>query len=372
MRHFFHKAIWKFRLRKGVNVSKKRRKKKVWPKVLWGMSLALSIFAGFWIARTQIVFSSINQDTDNVLKEMELPKGDYKSDKKIVNILIVGNDYRKETNYTAAGLPDVMMIATLDKKHKTLKLTSLLRDQVVQIPEHGENRLNYTYSCSEAGIDVLYQTIAANYNIKLDGYVELGFDAVRETIDKVGGIQVELTESEANYLNSTNYIRPKKYRNVKPGMNTLNGAQALGYSRIRKTVYTPTGLTDDYGRTWRQRNVVNAVFNQVKGMSLNELLDITQEMLGKYVKTDLSSADIAGYATDVVMMGSTEIYQLQIPMEGYYTNNPSYGALGDVLVPDIESNKEALYQFLFEYKGSKNKEFVYAPGGVTATTAPVQ
>lgn len=360
--------------RKGVNVSKRSQKKKVWPKVLWGLSLALSIFAGFWIARTQIVFSSVNQDTDNVLKEMELPEGTYKSDKKIVNILIVGNDYRKEANYTAAGLPDVMMIATLDKKHKTLKLTSLLRDQVVQIPGHGENRLNYTYNCSEDGIDVLYQTVATNYGIKVDGYVEFGFDAVRETIDKVGGVKIELTESEANYLNRTNYIKPKKYRNVKAGMNTLNGAQALGYSRIRKTVFTPTGLTDDYGRTWRQRNVVNAVFNEVKGMSLSELLNIAEEILGKYVKTDLSSADIVQYATDVVMMGSTEIYQLQIPMNGYYTDersyySSSYGNLTYVLLPDIEANKEALHQFIFDYKGSKNKEFEYASGGVTPTAS---
>ena len=98
-----------------------------------------------------------------------------------------------------------------------------------------------------------------------------------------------------------------------------------------------------------------------------ELLDIAEDILGKYVKTDLSSSDIVQYATDVVMMGSTEIYQLQIPMNGYYTSEDSYGRLGSVLLPDIEANAEALHQFIFEYKGSQKKEFVYAPGGVVPT-----
>lgn len=70
---------------------------------------------------------------------------------------------------------------------------------------------------------------------------------------------MELTESEVSYLNSTNYIRNKKYRNVKAGKQTLNGSQALGYCRIRKQGTTISGLRDDYGRTWRQRTVINAI-----------------------------------------------------------------------------------------------------------------
>ena len=355
-------------------MKKKKRKGKIWTKVIWGFCLVASVFAGFWVARTQIVLGSLNQDTQNVLKEVDLPEGNWKSDKKIINILIIGNDYRQESGYTAAGLPDSMMIGTLDKKHKTLKLTSLMRDQVVEIPGYGENKLNATFSYGSDGVTTLYKTIVQNYGIKLDGYVELDFNAVKAVVNQVGGIKIELSESEANYLNRTNYIQPAKYRTVKPGMNTLNGAQALGYSRIRKIAfgiqpYTPDGLTDDYGRTWRQRNVVNAVFNKVKGMSLSQLLDLTQTILSKYVKTDLSSTDILGYVKDVVLMGTTEIYQLQIPVEGYYTNDPSYGSLGDVLLPDLAANSEALKQFIFDYKGTPGEEFTYRPSGVTSSSS---
>lgn len=350
-------------------MKKKIRKGKIWTKVIWGLCLAASVFAGFWIARTQIVFSSVNRDTDNVLKDVELPEGSYHSDKKIVNVLIIGNDYRQEAGYTSSGLPDSMMIGTLDKKHKTLKLTSLMRDQLVEIPGYGENKLNATFGFGEDGVTLLYRTIAQNYNMKLDGYVELDFNAVKEVVNSVGGIEVELTESEANYLNTTNYIKPKKFRTVKVGKNKLNGAQALGYSRIRKTVYTPTGLTDDYGRTWRQRNVVNAVFSKVKGMSLSQLMDLAQTVLSQYVKTDLSSSDIIGYVKDVVLMGTTDIYQLQIPMEGYYTNDHNYGTLGDVLLPDLAANSEALNQFIFEYKGTPGQEFTYSSAGGAGAAA---
>lgn len=355
-------------LRKGFIVKRERKRRKIWTKVLLGICMIISAIAGFWVARTQVVLSSMNQDTTNVLKNVELPEGNYKSDKKIIHILIIGNDYRKESNYTAAGLPDTMMIGTLDKKHKTLKLTSLMRDQVVEIPGYGQNRLNATFGYGEDGPTLLYKTIAQNYNIKLDGYVELDFNAVKAVVDKVGGIEVELTESEANYLNTTNYIKPKKYRNVKVGKNKLNGAQALGYSRIRKTVFTPTGLTDDYGRTWRQRNVVNAVFNEVKSMSLSQLMDLAQDILSQYVKTDLNSNDIIGYVKDVVMMGTTEIYQLQIPVEGYYTSEEDYGSLGSVLLPDIAANSEALHEFLFEYKGVAGEEYKYTPAGAAGSS----
>ena len=78
---------------------------------------------------------------------------------------------------------------------------------------HGYNKLNAANSFG--GIELLYKTIAKNFNIELDGYVEIGFKAFQDIVDAVGGVEVELTESEVSYLNSTNYIRNKKYRDVK-------------------------------------------------------------------------------------------------------------------------------------------------------------
>lgn len=351
---------------------KAAKKGKVWKKVALAILLCLSILGGYFAARAQLamttILDSVNRDEENVLAEMDLGDIKVKSDNNIVNILVIGNDYRKEANYTAAGLPDVMMIATLDNKHKTLKLSSLMRDMVVEIPGHGENRLNAVFSYSDGGVSLLYKTIAQNFGVQLDGYVEVGFKAVTKIVNQVGGIEIELTESEANYLNSTNYIRDKNSRNVKVGKNKLNGAQALGYCRIRKTCYTPNGLTDDYGRTWRQRNVIGAIFNKVKTMPFSKWMEIAKVVLNGYVKTDLTNDAIISYARDVITMGTTDIYQLQIPMENYYVNDKSYGTLGDVLLPDIPNNSAALNDFIFEYDGS-GEEYEYQPAG-TASTSP--
>ena len=200
----------------------------MWKKVLMGILLVLSATAGFFVAKAQVLYNNslnqINRDYDTALANVDLSGIHVNSDDQIVNILVIGNDYREERGYGASGLTDTMIIATMDMKHGTLKTASLMRDLVVEIPGHGKNKLNSANSFG--GIELLYKTIATNFNIELDGYVEVGFAAFTKIIDKVGGIELELTESEASYLNSTNYIRNKKSRNVKVGKQPLNGEQA--------------------------------------------------------------------------------------------------------------------------------------------------
>lgn len=335
----------------------------MWKKIVMGILLIVSGFMGFLVAKAQVTFydslDHVNRDYDTVLKNVDLSGITVNSDDDIVNILLVGNDYRKDRLYTASGLTDTMIIATMDLKHGTLKMTSLMRDCYVEIPGYGMNKLNAANSFG--GIELLYRTIATNFNIELDGYVEVGFKAFTDVIDAVGGVEVELTESEAEYLNTTNYIRSKKDRNVKVGKQTLNGAQALGYCRIRKRGTTINGLRDDYGRTWRQRTVINAVFEKVKSLPMTEWLGIANKML-KNVTTDLTNDKIIGYIRDVITMGTTEIHQLQIPINGYYRGSETGEfSVGDVLVltdgisreSSSAANAAALNSFIFDYDGKE-------------------
>ena len=337
----------------------------MWKKIMVTLLLILSGCAGYFIAKAQVTFNNtlnhVNRDYDTALKNVDLKGIKVNSDEDVINILIVGNDYREENGYDAAGLTDTMIIATMDKKHKTFKLTSLMRDMVVDIPDHGQNKLNSANSFG--GIQLLYLTIAQNFNIELDGYVEVGFDAFEKIVNAVGGVEVELTESEASYLNTTNYISKKRFRNVKVGKQKLNGNQALGYCRIRKGgVKTVTGLMDDYGRTWRQRTVIKGVFNKIKKFSMSKWVDLANEVLGESVKTDLTNDDIFDYMKDAIWMGTLEISQLQIPLNGYFRS--SYDgefSCGDSLVltngttsdRSQSSNAEALSKFIFEYDGKE-------------------
>ena len=339
----------------------------MWVKrVLYVVALIVSGALGFVAAKGQVAvldtLDVVQRDYDTSLSKVDLSGIRVNSDDNIVNVLLVGNDYRKENGYSAAGLTDTMLIATLDMKHGTLKLTTLMRDMLVEIPDHGSNKLNSANSFG--GIELLYKTIAQNFNIQLDGYVEVSFDAFKTIVNDVGGVEIELTESEAAYLNATNYIRPAKYRNVKAGKHTLNGAQALGYCRIRKYAkgiqpVTPTGQIDDYGRTWRQRNAITSIFNKVKKMPMSKWLDIAKDVLKKNVKTDLTNKQIINYIKDVVMMGTTTIHQLQIPVNPYFSGGNVPG-VGSCLSIQKEYQADAINQFIFKYNG-KNGEFEYTP-----------
>lgn len=340
----------------------------MWKKIVMGILILLSGATGFLVAKAQVTFNNsmnlISRDYDTKLENVDLSGIKVNSDNDIVNILIVGNDARNDKAYkNDVGLTDTMIIGTMDLKHKALKLTSLMRDSYVEIPGHGCNKLNSAYSFG--GIQLLYETIATNFNIKLDGYVEVGLSAFVDIVDAVDGVEIEVTESEAEYLNSTNYIRKRADRNVKVGKQTLNGQQALGYCRIRKKGTTANGLRDDYGRTWRQRTVIAGVFSKVKSLPMTDWVGIANKVL-KHVKTDLDNDQILGYMTDVITMGTTDVHQLQIPINGYYRSayNGEVKVGSCLMMTDGESstyttstNAEALNSFIFDYNGKGNFTF---------------
>lgn len=356
---------------------KKRGAKMNGKKLILILLVIISAVAGFGVAKVEstmmYTLNQVKRNKDSALSGVDLSGIKVKSDNEVVNILLIGDDYRKEKNYTADGLTDVMMIATMDKKHNTLKLTSLMRDTLVDVTEVNElKKLNSAKSFG--GVKNLYKTIAKNFNVKLDGYVMVGFDAFKKMVNAVGGVEVEITETEARYLNCTNYIRKKKNRNLTAGKQRLNGDQALGYCRIRKgmdkigePVVTANGLMDDYGRTWRQRTVINAAFQEMKTLPLSEWVEVANQVLS-CVETDLDNDAILTYMKDVVMMGTTEIHQLQIPKSGYFRNGDRTefpASDGDCLVPtngedsafDISVNAKILREFVFNYDGTS--EFTY-------------
>jgi len=348
----------------------------MWKKILLGLLLIVSAVAGFGVAKVECTMkhtlAQVKRDEDSALSKVDLSGIEVESDDEIVNILLIGDDYRKEKNYYADGLTDVMMIATMDKKHNSLKLTSLMRDTLVEITGSGElNKLNS--AAGHGGVKNLYKTIAKNFNVKLDGYVQVGFKAFTDAVDAIGGVEAELTDSEVEYLNKTNYIRKKKARNVKVGKQVLNGAQALGYCRIRKgidiigrPVVAANGQIDDYGRTWRQRTVISNTFDRMKELPLNGWIEVANKVLGN-VKTDLDDDTIIAYIKDIVTMGTMDVSQLQIPRDGYFWEAPKevYPQAKSCLVPtngenntfDVSENAKILRQFIFQYDGKG--EFMY-------------
>ncbi len=349
--------------------------------------LFLSAGVGFGVAKVKVSFNEslnhVKRDYNSKLSTVDLKGIKVESDDDIVNILIIGNDGRSEKGYVnERGLSDAILIGTMDRKHGTLKLTSVMRDLRVYVPAANDYMKINAATDYEGGVKSLYETLANSFNIKLDGYVKISLDAFRHVIDELGGVEVEITDTEARYLRVTNYIRKKKNRQkIKVGKQVLNGDQALGYCRIRKgmdiihePVVTVSGLTDDYGRTWRQRTVISSAFSKLKTMPVSKWYDMANAVLGD-ITTDLDNDAIIDYIKAVATMGTTQIHQLQIPQNPYFRESQKGEFKDSCLVPtngissenDPSKNAAVLQQFIFEYDGEGDFKYQDSTDSSTQT-----
>lgn len=326
---------------KNKNSSKKRKKRKIYKYILTVAMFCVAVLVGHILGKAHAQINQVlNQKKESEIRldEVVIDESRLDSDDQIINILLVGADKRE--SWSEAGRSDAVMIATIDKKHKRLKLASLMRDMYVEIPNHGKDKFNAAYSYG--GISLLYQTIAYNFDLKIDGYVLVDFAAFTKVIKSLGGVKIELTEAEANYLIKA-YKRGTETK-VKPGMNNLNGKQALAYTRIRQDIEA------DFGRTARQRKVLQSLFTKIKTKSYSQLLELSKTVM-PYITTDLSNENIFSYLADVIRMGTTEIDQQRIPLNNTYSAERVKGM--EVLIPDLDKNKEALWKFIYEYDGTE-------------------
>lgn len=263
-----------------------------------------------------------------------------KSNKNIINILLVGEEAIEKWGH-GRGRSDSMMIATVNSRENTIKLTSLMRDVYVRIPGYLDNKLNAAYNMG--GIPLLKQTIETNYDIVIDYSAVVQFSGFEKIIDQIGGVEISLTADEAQYLNTTNYISKKKYRNVVEGKQILNGNQALGFARIRYRA-SSNGEANDFGRTNRQRMLIQAVVNKLKSKNLLELTDVVNGVLSN-VLTDLPKSEIVNIIKVYTLMKDKNLETFRVPIDNSYEDRRIRGM--SVLVIDFAENKRALHKFIF-------------------------
>ncbi len=245
--------------------------------------------------------------------------------KDLVNILLVGQDRRPDE--TKRHLADTMIVVSINKKDKTITLTSFMRDMYVYIPGYKYNKMNAAYPVG--GFSMLCETLMTNFGVAIDGCVEVDFVGFTTIIELLGGLDIELTQKEADHLNSWYGW------SLKAGMNHLNGDQALGYARARK------GVGDDYARTERQRKVLTEVFNKCKDLNFSELSELMETLL-PLMSTNMTTKKITNYLIELFpLFTEAQISQLRIPANGTFTSASISGA-GSCLVPDLEKNRQLL------------------------------
>lgn len=282
---------------------------------------------------------------ENTEKEKEV---EYKVVDGITNILLIGTDARELDEDARA---DSIIIATLDNNNKKIKLTSLFRDTLVDIPGYGEAKLNAAMAIG--GKELLIETISKTYNIYLDKFAIINFWGFEAIIDQIGGLEIDVKDYQLDELNK--YIGESTGGNdcpvIETGLQTLNGKQALSYSRIRYNV------GDEYERTERQREVLFKVAEKLKETKPSKYLGIMNKMLD-HISTNITPMEALNLAYTIFKFPSLETEQLQMPQTDLaYTMD--YKNIGSVFIIDKEQNAQVLHDFIFEDKLPNKDEFSY-------------
>lgn len=245
----------------------------------------------------------------------------------LVNILLIGQDRRPGEGRARS---DSMILCSFNKTDGTLAMVSFLRDLYVQIPGYRDNRLNAAYALG--GMELLDETLRVNFGVEIDANLEVDFSGFVSIIDILGGVDVELTEAEAEYLNLGNR-QPK----LTAGLTHMDGELALTYARIRY-------LDSDFGRTGRQRNVMTAIFQQFRHISLSQALTLVDEIF-PLLTTDMTNGEIISYATELLpLLARCELKTAHIPGEDLYSYATIRGM--SVLLADLSENRELLWETL--------------------------
>ena len=261
------------------------------------------------------------------------------------NIALFGVDNRTNGTY-GTGNSDTIMIMSINNDTKEIRVGSVYRDTFLDVGCDGSYfKANAAYGRHGGAVGAVKML---NYNLDLDiqNYVTVDWKALVNAIDAVGGLEIDVDEKEVAAMNRRPFVQEVSKQlgipsnNVTtPGVQTLNGIQALVYCRIRK------GAGDDYARASRQREVLGLLFEKMKGASLSELNALVDGILPQ-VETSFSAVQVIELATAVkdYTFNQTKGFPYLLNTK---TLSGSYG--GSVVIPcTLEDNVKMLHEILFD------------------------
>lgn len=298
-------------------------------KVLIGfLALVLLISAGGYYLFDKYLGDMNRVDISKNDEELNISPESSKKGNEIINIALFGIDTRAN-DYDSATRSDSIMIASLDKQHKKIKLTSIMRDTYVNIPDRGYDKINHSYAYG--GPELAIKTINKNFDMNIKNYVTVNFSAMAKIVDAVGGVEIDVKDYEIKHIPGVDGT----------GLQKLSGDQAVSYSRIR---YSGDG---DYERTQRQRTVLENVITKVlNSKSLTQALALI-ETLTPNVETSLSTTDMVGLATDVFSSNIKTLENTRLPLDEYSKGGTWNGVY--YLKPNtLVDNVKYLHEFIYE------------------------
>ncbi len=311
------------------------------------LAVLILIIAVFMV----VVLAKINYSSENPDHSISENDGiTLRSEENIDNILLFGEDNHTDGVH---GRADTMILLTIDKEHHLLKQTSFMRDIYIYIPGYYYAKLNEAYAIG--GASLAAETIEYNFGIKIDNYVIVDFNSFTDIVNSLGGIDLELTREEIEYINWQSYrnkqvdteteIDPDcleyDYNDSDEYVATvhLNGRQALWYARDRDSAGS------DFDRTQRQRIVIDNILSKFKDSDPFRLMAALYSSSG-YITTNMDPFTLLGRGFDLLSALRYERSEHRIPTgDNYYDVWNETGQALQIDEPELEN--ERLYDFIF-------------------------
>ena len=302
-------------------------------RILTVLVLLSAVFcAGLYVYRTFLGYNY-----DSTLYEEDLAAG-IKADENITNIALFGLDPRDGDTQSHS---DCTMIVSVDNTRGKIKLISLMRDSLVAIDGYGMDKLNAAYWAG--GPSLAIRTLNENFGTDITEYIAVNFEQLVEIIDALGGVEIDVQQSELDELNRVirdyGIEQGQTFQSVESaGVQTLDGVQALCYGRIRK------GVGDDWARVERQGIVLQAMFTKVQSMDASGLIGLMQKLM-PYVTTSLSATEIAPLIVGALQHGVPELEHARVPLDGeWYYSGPS----NTYIEYDLDTAAEHIRAYIYD------------------------
>ena len=341
-----------------VYSKKEKRKKSLWKKILLLsvieiLTLVMIVCAGYVVRymniQPEVQFNIKNVKNQNIdVTKQEQMQGYW-------TIAVFGVDSR-DGGVGRGANADVQLIVCIDRATGAVKLASVFRDTYLNLAAGSRfAKINEAYA--DGGPEQAVAALNKNLDLDIEHYATFNWRAVADVITMLGGVDIDITEKEFKYMNAyihetsieskVNVKNPAAEYIKKPGMQHLDGVQAVAYARLRY-------MDDDFTRTKRQREVISQVLDKAKKADLATLTNVIDTVLPQ-IAFNVDVGDILELAKGV------NKYNI-VGSEGfpYDLRTQMMGKKGDCVIPlSLASNVTKLHEYLFGDENYKPSSAVW-------------
>ncbi|MBU5592478.1 LCP family protein [Clostridium sp. MSJ-4] len=323
---------------------KTSKKKKIFFMVLIFIFLFIIGMVCFYVINSlnKVKTNEISKTNEDLgIEESTIEELKEKQKHEILNIAFFGLDQREPNEPSRS---DATMILTIDQDRNKIKMLSIMRDSYINIDGHGKDKLNHAYAFG--GPSLAIKTLNKNYKLNIKDYASINFYNMEKVIDILGGLEIDVKRDEISqinlYISELNSYRKTKPTYVKnPGLQTLNGMQALSYSRIRNVG------NGDFERTDRQRIVLALLLEKIQSAGITKYPSLVSELL-PLVETSLSKTEILKIGSEILMSPNIVIEQERFPVDGYYKDGGEMINGVWYLPFDKEATTKQIHDYIFD------------------------